>query len=153
MKAMPPAFVLPPDAPILLDLEPCTEREAITAATELLRGHPDVLDHAAFVEAVFERQKINPPLLGVGIALPHARTPKVKEIVFAVARCARPVPFGDQAIPVRLIFLYGIPPHRVAEHLATVAALARKLRNQAVIDGLLAAPDAATFFGLLRDSS
>ncbi|HEY8961347.1 MAG TPA: PTS sugar transporter subunit IIA [Luteolibacter sp.] len=150
---MPSSLVLPSDAPLSLDLDASEESDAIVATAELLRGHPDILDHAAFVEAILERQKINPPLLGSGIALPHARTSKVKEIVFAVARCARPVPFGDQAIPVRLIFLYGIPPHRVAEHLATVAALARKLRNQAVIDGLLAAPDAATFFGLLRDSS
>ena len=149
MKAMPPAFVLPPDAPILLDLEAATEREAITAATELLRGHPDVLDHAAFVEAVFERQKINPPLLGVGIALPHARTPKVKEIVFAVVRCRHKVPFGADATPVRLIFLYGIPPHRVAEHLATTAALARKLRDPVVVAGLLTAEDSATFFQCL----
>lgn len=143
---MPPAPVLPTDAPLMLDLDAATEQEAITAVTELLRGHPDVVDHTAFVAAVFERQKINPPLLGAGIALPHARTPHVKEIVFAVARCVRPVPFGDTVTPVRLIFLYGIPPHRVAEHLATTAALARKLRDPAVVTGLLAAQDATAFF-------
>jgi hypothetical protein len=51
-----------------------------------------------------------------------------------------------------LIFLYGIPHHRVAEHLATVASLARRLRDQSVIDGLLAAADPPTFFMLLRGS-
>jgi len=147
-----PSLVLPSDAPLSLNLDASEESGAIMATAELLRGHPDVLDHAAFVEAILERQKINPPLLGNGIALPHARTSKVKEIVFAAARCARPVPFGDPAVPVRLIFLYGIPPHRVAEHLATVAALARKLRDPKVVDGLLAAADAATFFTLLRES-
>lgn len=147
---MPPSPVLPTDAPLILDLDAATEQEALTAVTEMLRDHPDVIDHAAFAEAVFERQKINPPLLGAGIALPHARTPQVKEIVFAVARCARPVSFGDSATPVRLIFLYGIPPHRVAEHLATTAALARKLRDPAVVTGLLAAQDATAFFQHLR---
>lgn len=149
---MPSSLVLPSDAPLSLDLDVSDESGAIVATAELLRGHPDILDHASFVEAILERQKINPPLLGNGIALPHARTSKVKEIAFAVARCARPVPFGDQAVPVRLIFLYGIPPHRVAEHLATVAALARRLRDRNVIDGLLAAADPATFFTLLRES-
>lgn len=142
--------VLPSNAPLLLDLDVATEQEAITAVTELLRGHPDVIDHAAFVDAVFERQKINPPLLGSGIALPHARTPQVKEVVFAVARCVRPVSFGNDATPVRLIFLYGIPPHRVAEHLATTAALARKLRDPVVVAGLLAAGDATAFFQCLN---
>jgi len=141
--------VLPPNAPLILDLEAATEHEAIRAVCGLLNGNPDVKDVVRFTEAVFERQKINPPLLGSGIAMPHARTPLVKEVVFAVARCVHPVPFGDSATPVRLIFLYGIPPHRVAEHLARTAALARKLNNPAVIKGLLEATDAVAFFELL----
>lgn len=134
---------------MILDLDVSTEKDAIEGVMELLRGHPDVKDYAAFKEAVFERQKINPPLLGSGIALPHARTAQVKEVVFAVGRCRNPVPFGDAATPVRLIFLYGIPPHRVAEHLATTAALARRLRDPQVVDGLLTAKDADEFAGYL----
>ncbi|BCU76224.1 PTS sugar transporter subunit IIA [Luteolibacter sp. LG18] len=139
------SLALPPNAPLLLDLDVSTEEDAIRAVAGLLKGHPDVTDHAAFVAAVFERQKINPPLLGNGIAMPHARTPQVKEVVFAMARCKQPVPFGDGQTPVRLIFLYGIPPHRVAEHLATTAALARRLRDPAIVQRLLDAPDAEAF--------
>lgn len=137
--------VLPPNAPLLLDLDVSTEDEAIRAVIALLDGNPDVTNHAAFTEAVFERQKINPPLLGNGIAMPHARTPQVKEVVFAMARCKQHVNFGENETPVRLIFLYGIPPHRVAEHLATTAAMARRLRDPAVVQQLLEAQDAVAF--------
>lgn len=141
--------VLPPNAPIILDLEAPDERSAILAVAELLKGHSDVTDHEAFTAAVLERQKINPPLLGNGIAMPHARTPMVKEVVFAVARCRKSIPFGEHDAPVQLIFLYGIPPHRVSEHLATTAALARRLRDPAVVAALLEADDATDFFAKL----
>ena len=80
-----PSF-LPPDAPITLDLEAAGEEQAIRAVADLLAGKDGIRDQAAFVGAVLERQKINPPLLGSGIALPHARTAAVSEIVFAAAR-------------------------------------------------------------------
>lgn len=144
-----PSSVLPPNAPIILDLDASNEHDAIRAVADLLKGHSDVTDHDAFLAAVLERQKINPPLLGNGIALPHARTSVVKEVVFAVARCRQAIPFGEVGAPVRLIFLYGIPPHRVSEHLATTAALARRLRDPAIVESLLKAEDATHFFALL----
>lgn len=140
--------ILNADVPVLLGLHAATEEEAIRTLAMALREHPEVPDPEGFTEAVLERQRINPPLLGNGIALPHARTPKVGEMVFAIARTAGPVLFG--AVPVRLIFLYGIPPHRVAEHLATTAALARKLRDPGVVEALLHAEDEEVFRRILR---
>jgi CBS domain-containing protein len=83
----------------------------------LLRGHAQIRDEAGFLVAVLERQSINPPVLGSGVALPHARTPLVGEIVCVAARCREPVAFGPDAVPVRLIFLFGIPPHRITDSL------------------------------------
>ncbi|MEO7097900.1 MAG: PTS sugar transporter subunit IIA [Luteolibacter sp.] len=145
-----PISLLTPDTPLVLDLDAVTEEAAILELAGHLKGHPDIRDLGAFTVAVLERQKINPPLLGSGIALPHARTGEVREVVFAVARTRGPVPFGEGKCPVRLIFLYGIPPHRVAEHLATTAALARKLRDPKVVTALLDAPDEETFRKVLN---
>lgn len=132
-------------APILLDAESATENAAIQCAVDLLQANADVLNATAFSSAVLERQRISPPLLGSGIALPHARCSHVREVVMAIVRTREPVPFGPDGTPVRLIFLYGIPPHRVAEHLATTAALARKLRDPATVRALLEAPDVDSF--------
>lgn len=139
---MPPSAILL-EAPVLLDLDETTEAGTIRAVANLLSGEPGITNHPRFVEAVLERQKINPPLLGNGIALPHARCASVREIVFAAARCRRPVTFGDT--PVKLVFLFGVPPARIAEYLAMTAALARRLRDPEVVEALLRAPDAAAF--------
>jgi mannitol/fructose-specific phosphotransferase system IIA component (Ntr-type) len=132
-------------APPLLDLEVSSERDAITATAELLNNAGKLMDFFGFVEAVLDRQKINPPILGELIALPHARTPLVGEILFAAARCVNPVPFGPQGKPVKLIFLFGVPPHCVSEYLAVTAALVRCLRQPGTIDGLLAAKTVEDF--------
>lgn len=142
--------LLTPETPLVLDLDAVMEEAAILELAGYLDGHPDVSDLTAFTKAVLERQKINPPLLGSGIALPHARTSAVKEVVFAVARTRVPISFGEANCPVRLIFLYGIPPHRVAEHLATTAALARKLRDPTVLAALLDAADEEAFRQVLN---
>ena len=144
------ACTLPSDAPVTLGLAAFSETAAIEEVASLLAGHPAVPDHGRFVQAVLERQKENPPLLGSGVALPHARTPAVKEIVFAAARCREPVLFGQT--PVRLVFLFGVPPHRIAEYLAMTAFLARRLRDPAVLESLLQAPDEASFRQHLQGS-
>ncbi len=143
---------LPHDAPVTLDLASDSESGLIREVAALLAGQPAVVSQGRFVEAVLERQKLNPPLLGGGVALPHARTPAVSEIVFAAGRCAEPVPFGGTQTPVRLVFLFGVPPHRITEYLAMTAFLARRLRDPAVLAGLMQAPDAESFRALLHGS-
>ncbi|RYD68207.1 MAG: PTS sugar transporter subunit IIA [Verrucomicrobiaceae bacterium] len=139
---------LPPDSPITLDLEVAGEEQAIRSVAAFLEGKAGIRDHESFIHAVLERQKINPPLLGRGIALPHARTAAVSEIVFAAARCRTPVDFSGT--PVSLVFLFGVPPNRIAEYLAMTAALARRLRDPQVVADLMAAPDEASFRSILE---
>jgi mannitol/fructose-specific phosphotransferase system IIA component (Ntr-type) len=148
---MTPAFVLPRfSAPPVVDLEAKDETDAIRKVAALLKGNPDITDQAVFVAAVEERQRLNPPLLGDGIALPHARTPAVKEIVFTAARLKEAVAFGADKLPVKLIFLFGVPPSRIGEYLTATAALARCLRNAATVARLLAAEGEADFRACLE---
>ncbi len=72
------------------------------------------------------------------------------EIGCVAARTAEPVGFGDEQKPVRLIFLFGIPPHRIAEYLAVTAALVKRLRNPEVIEGLLDAKTSDDFLHWLK---
>ena len=137
------------NAPPLLDLEGPTERDVILRAAGLLQGRPEITDFEGFVDAILERQRINPPILGNGVAMPHARTPLVREIVCVAARCSSAVAFGADQIPVRLVFLFGIPPCRISQYLAVTATLVRHLRTPGVLERLLAADTSAEFLRLL----
>ena len=132
-----------PTLPVLLDLEVGSDEEAIRAVAGQLADHPNVLRPASLVEAVLERQRVQPSLLGAGIALPHARCDSVREIVMAAGRLREPVAFGET--PVKLIFLIGVPRHCIADYLAMTSALARRLRDARRREALLTAKDVEAF--------
>jgi mannitol/fructose-specific phosphotransferase system IIA component (Ntr-type) len=138
------------NAPLLLNLEAATEEEVIRQMIRTLAERVEVLDSERLEVAVMERQKLQPPLLGNGVALPHARTSAVSEIVLAIGRCKEPVLFGPEEAPVRLVFLYGVPAHSISGYLAAVAQLTRMLRKPGVLANLLAAEDEATFREILK---
>lgn len=145
MKPLPLNFAAPP----LLDFEAFDENDAIRRTTELMAFHSGITHFGAFVDAIFDRQKIDPPILGNGVAIPHARTVLAREIVCVVGRCKNEIPFGPDAVPVRLIFIFGIPLHLIDEYLQLVAGLAKKLRDPGILNALLAAPTVEEFTGLL----
>jgi PTS system fructose-specific IIA component len=125
------------------NLEAESEHQAISKMLGRLRGHPQVQDFYALTEAVFDRQQTDPPLFPGGVAFPHARTNSVSSLVMVIATCGQPVPFGE--VPVRLIFLIGIPKRAGAEYLELISFLARHVRGEQVVDRLVAAEDMSSF--------
>jgi mannitol/fructose-specific phosphotransferase system IIA component (Ntr-type) len=99
---------------------------AIEQMLGALANHSEVIDLGALREAVFERQKVNPPLLSNGIAFPHARTNSVRSLVLVVAALAEPILVGETVL--RLLFLIGVPKAGVSEYLELTSFLARHLR-------------------------
>ncbi len=133
----------------LLDFPATCENDAVRRTAELLALESGISNFGGFVDAVFERQREDPPLLGNGVALPHARTVLANDIVCVAGRSAQAVPFGPELAPVRLVFLLGIPPQKVSEYLTLVAALAKRLRNPEILDGLMNAASPEEFARLL----
>ena len=120
-----------------------TETEAIDELLASLRSQPDVIDANALRTAVLQRQKVDPPILPMGVAFPHARTDSVRALVLAIGTCPEPVVFADT--PVRLILLIGVPKAAIAEYLDLTSFLARHLRNRPVIDRLMKATNMSEF--------
>ena len=107
---------------------------AIEQMLKPLATNPEVIDLAALREAVFERQRVNPPLLSNGIAFPHARTNSVRSLVLVVATLAEPILVGDT--PLRLLFLIGVPKAGISQYLELTSFLARHLRAAGSLDRL-----------------
>src|SRR5436190_45704 len=126
-------------APPLLDFVATNEHDAVRRTAELLAIDSGITNFGGFVDAIFDRQRVNPPVLGNGVAIPHARTVLARDIVCVAARCAEPIPFGSEAEPVRLVFLLGIPPHLITEYLELMAVLVKRLRDPEILNRLLTA--------------
>jgi mannitol/fructose-specific phosphotransferase system IIA component (Ntr-type) len=125
------------------NLDAVSEKEAISKLLSTLQGHPQVRDLQELSETVFDRQQADRPLFPGGIAFPHARTNAVSGLVMVVAICSRPIPFGE--VPVRLIFLIGVPKRAGAEYLELISFLARHMRGASVVDQLVKAEDMSSF--------
>jgi mannitol/fructose-specific phosphotransferase system IIA component (Ntr-type) len=133
-----------------LDLAETEEESLILAVAALLKHNPAVVNFKEMTHDLLLRQRDKPPLLGNGIAIPHARTHAVTEPLMAIARNDSAIPFGPNAELIKLVFLFVIPCSRAHESLAMTAMLARMLRNPSTVEGLMAAQNEETFRSCLQ---
>lgn len=135
---------------ILLHLQSTEHVAALNEIAQLLDGHPDVSDFAAFHEELLARDRLDTTSLGNGIALPHARTPFVKRIVLAVGRSDAGVPFEPNGDRVRLFFMLGTPKAKPGDYLAVLSTLCKLLRDAGDRSALLEASTPQAFIQALR---
>jgi mannitol/fructose-specific phosphotransferase system IIA component (Ntr-type) len=137
-------------ARITLHLQSTKRTAALTEISKLLDGHPMVDSYAGFYEELLARDRLDTTCLGNGVALPHARTEHVKEIVLAVGRSDTGIVADEKGEVVRLFFVLGTPKSKPGDYLAVVSALCRILREAATREALLAAATPEEFIGVIR---
>jgi PTS system nitrogen regulatory IIA component len=139
--------------------EVTTKEDAIARLAELLcaggRETAGPAGHAvgvAEIERVLsEREQLQSTGVGGGVAIPHGAIERLERIYGAVLLC--PNPIGFEAIdgaPVGILFAV-VGPKKHAEHLKTLARVSRLLRDEGFRNRLLAAPNGAAAFELIRN--
>ena len=105
------------------------------------------LDSGALLSALAAREALGSTGLGRGFALPHARVAGLNHLFGLFARLARPLDFeAIDGQPVDLVFLLLIPASAGNEHVAALAAIAREMRDEAVVKQVRKAGNAATLY-------
>ncbi len=125
----------------LVDLDlPEGDKDAITThLADLAVAAGRVTDREQFLADVRAREQLMATGLEGGIGIPHARSSAVTEPTVAFGRSAAGVPFGAADGPAHLIFLIAAPADGDADHLAVLAALARRLVHESFREALLTA--------------
>ena len=110
------------------------------------------LDEGKVFESLWEREKLNSTGVGHGVAVPHARVPKLEKIVALFAQLDSAIDFEaiDEA-PVDLAFVLLTPADAGADHLKALARVSRFMRNATVCEKLRAANDRAELYALLTE--
>src|SRR6266852_2867667 len=103
----------------------------------------------AILEQVFAREQTHPSVVENGVAFPHARTDLVDEIVLGIGRSRAGIPFGENAVRARLIFVIGVPERLVNDYLICVGTLARLVKDDATRAALLRAQTPREFLDAL----
>ncbi|MCL2429275.1 MAG: PTS sugar transporter subunit IIA [Alphaproteobacteria bacterium] len=112
------------------------------------------LDTARILQALDQRERLGSTGLGRGFALPHARIEGCPGFFGLFARLARAVDFAAiDGAPVDLVLLLIGPEEASGPYLATLAAIARPLRDPAFADTLRRSRDARSVSVLLARGS
>ncbi len=111
------------------------------------------IERRKIFDALMARENLGSTGLGKGFALPHARLETLGETFALFVRLGRPIDFASiDERPVDMVILLLTPANGANHHLATLAALSRPLRDEAFVQKLRAAPDAAALHRLLANA-
>jgi PTS system nitrogen regulatory IIA component len=109
-----------------------------------------LLDQRVILDALLAREALGSTGLGKGFALPHARLNALAQFFALFVRLARPIDFAAiDDRPVDLVIMLLTPADAGSQHLATLAALSRPLRDAAFVQRLRQASDAEAVQALL----
>lgn len=133
---------------INVQLSVSTKEEAIQAMVAMIKDDAEVVNADVFLKDLMDREELGTTGIGLGLALPHARTDGVRGLVLLIGRLVTPVDFkslDDQ--PVSLIFLMGTPKNDVQNYLKVLAHLTRLLKKEVFRNTLLHAKDSSEIIG------
>jgi fructose-specific phosphotransferase system IIA component len=136
---------------INLNLTQTEKNAALREVATLLKNSGAISDFETFFNEILERERISNTALGHEVALPHARTDQVSDIVIAIGRCEKGVDFGSHdQLPVHFIILIGTPKKMVTDYLRIVGALARLMKQADFRANLMACKTPEEFIDTFR---
>lgn len=111
---------------VKVPLQAASKPAAIRELVELLARAGILSDAEAVYQAVWQRESRGSTGIGMGLAVPHAKTLAVKDLYMAVGKPAEPIDFASRdSQPVNLIVLLVSPPDQIAPHIQTLARISR----------------------------
>ena len=108
----------------------------------------------ATLEALKERERLVSTGIGGGVAIPHAFSDEVEEVVAVLGRSRVGIDFEavDRA-PVHVIVLFVVPRKNYQLHLRTLAAIAKMFNGQDITRRILDATDCDEILAILDSKS
>ncbi|MGL4977956.1 MAG: PTS sugar transporter subunit IIA [Cetobacterium sp.] len=97
-----------------------------------------ILDRDKFYEEVLEREKVGTTAIGMGVAIPHARTEAVKDMVVSVGLLKQSVDFNSlDNEKVKIVILVGAPKGESKKYLELLSSLSRIFRDKKTRESIL----------------
>jgi len=95
------------------------------------QNRPDLMDYDKFRSEVLTREKLGSTGIGDEIAIPHARTDLVNQIVITFARTEKVINFeAIDGLPVQYVFLIAVPTNELKTYLTTLAMISRLVKDK-----------------------
>jgi PTS system nitrogen regulatory IIA component len=115
---------------VFIDLD-CGDRDAVLRTlASLLESRRAVRDSDALYAKLVEREALGSTAIGKGVAIPHCKLPELDRVLLAVGVTRNGIDLDTpDREPVRLFFLVASPEGSPAEHLQSLAAISKWLKD------------------------
>lgn len=124
--------ILKPEA-VIMEMNASEKLAAIRELVEFMVDKNIAHDREQLFEALAKRENLESTGIGDGIAIPHARTDAVDDLVLVFARSSSGIDFSSiDGKPSHIIFLIASPENKKSEYIITLAKLSRLLRRSPV---------------------
>jgi mannitol/fructose-specific phosphotransferase system IIA component (Ntr-type) len=125
---------------------------AIEELVDLIAAGGVVSDREALIADTFDREEKGSTGIGKGIAIPHARTTGVRELVGALGVSRQGVDFeSEDRQPCHLVFLILAPPAESTRYLKALSAVACIGRDEDLIARLTSATSPEKVMAILGE--
>src|SRR6516225_1252280 len=129
---------------------------AIVELIDLLvnKGRVRMADRESILSALRQREETMSTGIGFGIAIPHASSNCVSDVVAAFGRSTTGIEFDslDNSL-VKFIVLFVVPKDQFQVHLRTLAAIAKFLNDKAVREQLAKADSSDEILAIFDNKS
>ncbi|HHJ51780.1 MAG TPA: PTS sugar transporter subunit IIA [Caldithrix abyssi] len=133
-------------------LEGKTKFEVIEELLDLIDQNGKLVDREIALQDVLAREGYLSTGLENGLAIPHAKTDGVNELVISFGLKPEGVDFESlDGKPAKLIFLVLSPRDTSGPHIQTLAIISRNLKNAEMRESLLNANSAEQIYQIISD--
>jgi len=108
-------------------------------------------DRESILASLKQREEMMSTGIGFGIAIPHASSDRIEEVVAAFGRSSHGIEFDalDNA-PVKFVVLFIVPKNQIQNHLRVLASIAKFLNDRSVRESLATAKSADEILAIFQ---
>src|SRR6266851_1061791 len=137
---------------VVADLKGTTKPDVLNELAQALAAKYKEIPLRPLTAVLAERERLGSTAIGDGIAIPHGKLRGVTKIIGVFGRHRLGVDFDSlDGAPTHLFFVLVAPEDSASLHLKALAHVSRLLKDGAFRDRLIAAPDAAELYRLIKD--
>ncbi|MBN2381152.1 PTS sugar transporter subunit IIA [candidate division WOR-3 bacterium] len=116
---------------IILNLKAEEKVDVIKELVSKLKGLKLIEDEAAFLADILKRENLESTGIGLGVAIPHARTKAARELILTYGYSRKGVDFNSlDGKPSHYIFLITAPEDQKTQYIIALARLSKILRRE-----------------------
>lgn len=131
---------------ILMEMKSATKDEAIEELVDLLCSSYRLKDRDTILKAIRDREATSSTGIGMGIAVPHAKTSAVNKLHVAFGLSREGIDFESvEGEKSHLFFIMVSAKDHCGPHIQALAGISRLIKHEEVRTGLMGCRDAREF--------